>query len=133
MKLNLISTLKNLNTNQKDINNIIAKKEKNKITYKIDDLNHIIKITSPNKLVLNRSNDNLECTMFFELNKTIPSIYTMKEEGYTLEINIKTTYLNITDNLIVIHYDVIDSNESYEYYIEMSENKWVLKQNYPTY
>ena len=61
--------------------------------------------------------------MFFELNKTIPSIYTMKEEGYTLEINIKTTYLNITDNLIVIHYDVIDSNESYEYYIEMSENK----------
>ncbi len=123
MKLNLISTLKNLNTNQKDINNIIAKKEKNKITYKIDDLNHIIKITSPNKLVLNRSNDNLECTMFFELNKTIPSIYTMKEEGYTLEINIKTTYLNITDNLIVIHYDVIDSNESYEYYIEMSENK----------
>ena len=39
-----------------------------------------------------------------------------------IEINIKTTELNITEESIFIRYNVIDSNEDYEYHIEMSEN-----------
>ncbi len=121
MKIKLINTLKNLEDNIIDTNTVIAEKEKNKITYQIDDFNFILKIISPSTLILNRCNQNLECTMYFELNKTTSSIYTFKEEGYNLEINIKTTYLNITSEKIEIHYNVIDSNTSYEYHIEMSE------------
>ena len=121
MKLSLNSILKDLNENTVDSNKVIARKEKNKITYKIDDMNYTIKIVSSNKLVLNRSNENLECTMYFVLNKKIPAIYTDKEREYTVEIDIKTTHLDITDDKIDIHYLVVDSNASYEYHIEMSE------------
>ena len=122
MKKNLIITLINLSNYEKTTEKVIAKKEKNKITYNLDNTNYIIKILSPYKLILNRNNKNIECTMYFELNKTNPSIYTLKEEGYNIEINIKTTELNITEESIIIRYNVIDSNEDYEYHIEMSEN-----------
>ena len=121
MKVNLVSTLNNLSDNETEQNRTTAKKEKKAITFKIDDFNNTIKIVSPNKVILYRTNNTLECTMFFELNKEKPSIYTFKEEGYTLEINIKTTYLKITNNTITINYTVTDSNAKYEYKIEMSE------------
>ena len=38
-----------------------------------------------------------------------------------IEIDIKTTKLNISEDKIIIHYTVLDSNEDYEYEIEMSE------------
>ena len=123
MKLNLTSTLKELTENTITTEKVIAKKEKNKITYQTNNFNYILKIISPNKLVLNRKNNTLECTMYFELNKKKNAIYTFKEEEYTLEIEIKTTLINITDNCILIHYTVDDSNDSYEYNIEMSEIK----------
>ncbi len=123
MKLSIINTIKDLNENITTTNKVIAKKEKNKITYKLDGFNYILKIISPNKLILNRSNENLECTIFFESNKKTNSIYTLKKEDYTLEFEIKTNYLKITNKNIKINYTVIDSNVSYEYNIEMSEIK----------
>ena len=123
MNISLISTLKNLNTNETQINKTIAKKNKNKITYKIDDFNYTIKIVSPKILILNRDNKEFECTMCFEINKTNIITYTLKKEGYNLEIEIKTNFLKIEDKKIEIHYNVTDSNTNYEYYIEMSEIK----------
>ena len=121
MKLNLISTLKNLSENSSIIEESIAKREKNKITYKINDDSYILKIVSPKKIVLNRNSQNLECTMNFEMNKTTSVIYTLKKEEYTIEIEIKTIFLNITENTIEIKYLVKDSNMDYQYKIEMSE------------
>ena len=123
MNISLISTLKNLNTNEIQRNKTIAKKNKNKITYKIDDFNYILKIISPNSLILNRNNQEIECTLHFESQKTNSITYTIKEEGYNLEIEMKTNFLKIENQKIEIHYNIIDSNTNYEYYIEMSEIK----------
>ena len=123
MKVNLISILKNKTENQEAKDTIVAMKEKNKITYKIEDFKYIIKIISPNSLILNRNNKSIECTMYFEQSKVIPAIYTLKEEGYNIEINIKTNKIHIDNELIEIQYEVKDSNTSYEYHIEMSELK----------
>ena len=61
--------------------------------------------------------------MLFEKNKKTTSQYHLKEEGYTIEIEIETTYLEIANNQIIIKYNVIDSNTNYELKIEMSEEK----------
>ena len=122
MDVSLISTLKNLNTNEIEINKTIARKEKNKITYQINDFKYILKI-SPNILILNRNNQELECTMYFKLKKRTFTTYTLKQGEYNLEIEIETTFLSMTDKKIEIHYKVIDSNINYEYHIEMSEKK----------
>ena len=119
MKKALTSTLKNITENTKTEDKVIATKEKNKITYQIDDFKYTI-IIAPNKVVMNRKNNNLECTMYFEKNKETSSTYSIKE-GYNIEINIKTNDLKITDNKIKIIYTVTDTNTIYEYNIEMSE------------
>ena len=123
MKINLKSTLKNITENEQSIDKTIAKKEKNKITYQINDENYIIKKISLNKLILVRSNNAIECIMLFEKNKKTTSQYHLKEDAYTIEIEIKTTKLEISDHQIIIKYTVIDSNTNYEYKIEMSEEK----------
>ena len=123
MKLSIKQSLKNLSDNNKTITYIEGQKNKNNITYQIDNEKHILKIISPNKIILNRNNDNIECTLYFEKNKKTSSLYFLKEEGYNIEIDIKTTSLEINDNIIIINYTVIDSNENYEYIIEMSEKR----------
>ena len=123
MKVSLKSTLNNITEKENTIDKTIAKKEKNKLTYQIGDDSYLIKIISQNKIVLTRNNSSLECTMYFEKNKKTFALYTLKEEGYNLEIEIKTTYLEIKDNIIEIKYTVTDSNTNYEYKIEMSEIK----------
>lgn len=59
--------------------------------------------------------------MYFKKNKVISSIYTVKQNNITLEIDILTNNLEIKPNNIKIIYTVIDSNIVYEYNIEMSE------------
>ena len=58
--------------------------------------------------------------MYFKKNKVISSIYTVKQNNITLEIDILTNNLEIKPNNIKIIYTVIDSNIVYEYNIEMS-------------
>ena len=123
MKVSIKSTLKNITEKEQSIDKTIAKKEKNKITYQINNENYIIKKISLNKLLLVRSNETIECIMLFEKNKKTTSQYHLKEEGYTIEIEIETTYLEIANNQIIIKYNVIDSNTIYELKIEMSEEK----------
>ena len=78
-------------------------------------------IISPKKVILNRKNDEIENTLYFEQNKKISSLYTLKENNITLDIDILTTKLEIKEKSIKIIYTVIDSNIVYEYNIEMSE------------
>ena len=127
MKIFLKSTIKNItdNTTEKDI--VIAKKTKNRITYQIDNFKYTIVITSK-KIIMNRKNDDLECTMYFEEKKETCSSYSLKE-GYNIEINIKTNKLNITDKKIQITYTVIDTKTIYQYDIEMSEYNEHKKRN----
>lgn len=59
--------------------------------------------------------------MYFEINKTISSIYTLKQNNITINIDILTNKIELDENSIKILYTVIDSNVVYEYNIEMSE------------
>ena len=85
-------------------------------------MNYILKIVSPKELILNRKSADINCTMYFKLNKTTSSDYTINNE-YNLDISIKTTLLEITEKQIKIHYTVIEAKTNYEYQIEMSEIK----------
>lgn len=121
MKLHIKGSLENKTTNEYMIINTNAIKTKNKLSYSQDKDIYVLKIISPKKLILNRKNASIDCTFYFEEKKVIPSIYTIKENNITLEINIKTNLIEINNNNIKIKYTVIDSNQEYEYNIEMSE------------
>lgn len=73
-------------------------------------------------MVIQRNNDLINSTLIFEKGKKSSSFYQIKKEDITLEINLKTKYLKISDNLIDIAYTIIDSNTDYQYKIEMSDN-----------
>mgnify|MGYP004494128575 CR=1 FL=1 len=71
--------------------------------------------------MIQRKNDLINSTLIFEENLKSSSIYYLKEEDITLEINIKTNKINLSNNTIDITYTIIDSNTDYQYKIEMSE------------
>lgn len=100
---------------------VLGIKQKNFFTYPHEKDIYRIKILSEDKLVIERNNDLITSTLIFEKGKKTSSLYRIKEEDITLEINIKTKYLKISDNLIDIAYTIIDSNTDYQYKIEMSE------------
>lgn len=87
----------------------------------IDKEKYILSIINSKMIILNRNNDEIESTMYFEENKKISSLYTMKENNISIDIDILTNKLEIKKNFIKITYTVIDSNTVYEYNIEMSE------------
>ena len=120
MKLYLKSHLKNVLNNEIVYFESNAIKDKNKIKYKNND-DLYTWVLKPQKLILNRNNKDIECTMYYELNKTIPSIYTIKENNISVDINIKTEKIKIEENKIYIKYIVEDSNDVFEYTIETSE------------
>lgn len=122
-KINLKGYLKDITNNDITSINTKAILTKKKISFHLNSDIYILKIISPTKLILNRSNNEIDSTIYFELNKTISSIYTIKENSISIEIDIKTIALDISDNHLKIIYNVVDSNTKYEYYIEMSEYK----------
>ena len=98
-----------------------AIKDKNKYKYIIDNEKYILSIINNKKVILNRNNNEIESTMYFEENKQLPSLYTLKDNNITIDIDILTNNIEITNNKIKILYTIIDSNIVYEYNIEMSE------------
>lgn len=120
-KINLKGYLKNLTNNEKTIIETNAIKNNQKISYYLNKEKYNIKIISPNKIILTRTTNEIDSTLYFEINKTHQAIYLIKENNLSLEINIRTNNIELTDKHIKITYTVIDSNNDYEYYIEMSE------------
>lgn len=72
-------------------------------------------------MILKRSNNELDSIIYFEKNKIIPASFTIKENNLSLNIDIRTDKIEISDNHVKVLYTVIDSDNSYEYHIEMSE------------
>lgn len=121
MKIKLNGYVKDITNHETTEINTHAIKTKNKISYQSNQELYTLHISSSNQLILNRKTNTIDCTYYFEQNKTIPAIYCIKENDLSLEINIRTDQIERTDNHIKINYTVIDSNNSYEYNIEMSE------------
>ena len=95
-------------------------KNKNKITYNEETVTNTI-LQEDNKLILIRENDEFKNILIFDLNKETISEYLLKENDLTIELNIKTNLVEIEDNYIKVRYLVIDSDNEYEYNIEMSD------------
>ena len=110
-----IKNITNKNVEKVSTNGI---KNKNRITYKHDDT--IIKIEIKDKRVkVIRENDQIIHTFNFELNKETKSEYYIKEYQSELDIAILTTKLDISEERIEICYIVKDSQEEYNYILEM--------------
>ena len=120
-KIKISGMLKNITDNEINEFTATAIKQKDKYKFIVNDEKYILTIITPNKIIMNRNNDEIEQTMYFEKNKTISSIYTLKENNITINIDVLTNEIELTKNSIKILYTIIDSNISYEYNIEMSE------------
>jgi len=121
MKIHLKGYLKDITNDETTKIDTTAIKNHKKITYYLDKEKYILKITSPTKLILNRTTEEIESTLYFDMNKVLTAEYTIKENNLSLGIDIRTNKIEITTSYIKIQYTVIDSNNNYEYYIEMSE------------
>lgn len=95
-------------------------KNKNKITYNEETVANTV-LQEDDKLILIRENDEFKNILIFDLNKETISEYLLKENDLTIELNIKTNLVEIDDNYIKVRYLVIDSDNEYEYNIEMSD------------
>ena len=121
MKIHLKGHLKDLTNNEITTFETQAIKNKNKLSYCINNEKYILYLKSPKQLILNRETEEINSTLYFENEKTKASIYNIKNNDITLEINIKTNHIELSDTTIKISYTVIDSDTEYEYKIEMSE------------
>lgn len=121
MKIHLKGYLKDITNDETTAIYTTAIKNHQKITYYIDKEKYTLKIITPSKLILNRVTEEIESTLYFEMNKVLTADYYLKENNLSLGIDIRTKKIEMTDNYIKVQYTVIDSNNDYEYYIEMSE------------
>lgn len=120
-KIKLNGYLKDITNHDEILINTPAIKNNKKLSYYLNNERYTLQIVSPKKLILNRTTDEIDSTLYFELNKVIPAIYTIKENNLSMNIDIRTTNIEMNNKYIKITYTVIDSNNNYEYYIEMSE------------
>lgn len=118
IKIAIKGHLKSINDNQKSVIDVIAMKKENKIQYILDNVTHKIELKE-NKIILIRENNEFRSTLEFIKGKKNKSYYLLKEKNFCVDINIETIELEYKDNFIKIVYEVLDSNEKYEYMLEM--------------
>lgn len=121
IKIKVKGYLKNLTENKEELFNANAIKKENEINYINEDTKYKI-IIEKNKVKLVRENNTFSHGMTFELNKSKSSEYYLKEYNNSLEFNILTTKLIIKENKIDITYKVMESENIYNYVLEMSDN-----------
>lgn len=120
-KIQLKGYLKDITNNETTNIETTAIKNKDKISYYLNKEKYTLKTISPTKLILNRTTNKIDSTLYFEMNKILTSDYTIKENNLSLGIDIRTNNIELNNNYIKISYTVIDSDNDFEYYIEMSE------------
>lgn len=118
IKIKIKGYLRSIQNNQNSQINVIGIKNENKIQYILDNVKHKIEIKE-DKIVLIRENDEFKNTLEFIKNKESISYYLLKEKKFLVDINIKTKKLEYTNDKIKIVYEVIDSQDEFEYVLEM--------------
>lgn len=121
IKIKVKGYLNNLTENTKDLIDNKAIKNSNIIKYLHNETTHKI-IINNNKITLLRENDEFSHSMIFEINKKHKSEYYIKNSNYSLEFNILTTDLKISNKEINITYKILESNSIYNYVLEMSDD-----------
>lgn len=111
--------LKNISSNEVLEFNEKGIKNKNKITYTSDNVKHSIKIND-DKILLIRESDEFLNNFVFEKEKGM-SNYLLKENGYCLDLEVITLHISMSENSILIKYKIVETDNDYEFKIEMSE------------
>lgn len=114
--------LKNLTDHTLEEFNTTCKINNNKYIYNEQETTYTIK-KHEETVIFTRENSEMIHTMLFTKEKITKSEYYLKEFNNSLEFNIKTTKLEMTDNKFVINYQVLETNNEYEYIIEMGDVK----------
>ena len=92
---------------------------KNKISFISDDVKYDIKHSNSDVIMIREGKDFIN-TFIFKKNKG-KSTYTLKDNNYSIDMEIIVNELVINDNFIDIRYIVCDTECEYEYRLEMSE------------
>ena len=98
-----------------------AIKNKNKITYIIDNTSYKLEINGK-KIVMIRDNQEFTHKFVFDIDNITKSEYYIKELNTNIDVLIKTTKLRYTDKKIEIAYEIIDSENKYIYILDM---EWI--------
>ena len=118
IKIRIKNTLKNYNEKTEDLIETFAIRNKGKISYQND--NTIYKLLlSDKKILLIRETEEFIHKFVFDLDNITKSEYYIKELNTSIDISIKTTKLNISENRIEIDYEIIDNNNQYSYILDM--------------
>ena len=121
IKIKVKAKLTNLTENKEDLINTNGIKNSNIISYVNDNIKHKI-ILDNNKVTLLRENDEFSHGIIFEENNTNNSEYYLKESKYSIEFNIQTIKLIIEKNKLDITYKILESENIYNYVLEVSDN-----------
>jgi len=124
IKTKVKGKLKNLTENTIETFSSTCKITENQYVYTDNETTYTL-IKNDESLTFIRESDEMQHTMIFNLEKITKSEYYLKEMHTSLDFNIKTTNLKMTDKKIIINYQVLETSNKYEYIIEMSDIKWV--------
>ena len=94
-------------------------KNKDRITFNNNNVKYSIKCDN-NEIILIRDGDDFVNTFVFN-KKNSNSNYLLKENGYDMDMEVITSNIEISDELIYIEYEIISTSCKYEFKIEMSE------------
>ena len=118
IKIRIKNTLKNYNEKTENLIETFAIKNKNKISYYNNNTTYKL-LLSEKKIILIRETNEFIHKFVFELDNITKSEYYIKELNTSIDISIKTTKLNISENRIEIDYEIIDNNNQYSYVLDM--------------
>jgi len=122
IKVKIHGFLKNITDNTIEYIDTTCKIQNNKYIYIIDDTTYTI-TNKRDEVIFNRDNPEINHTIFFHPTTITKSEYYIKELHHSLEFNIKTNRLEIINNKFIINYQILETNNEYEYIIEMSDIK----------
>ena len=94
-------------------------KNKDKITFNNNDIKYSIKCNDNEIMMIRDGNDFVNTFVFNKKNSN--SNYLLKENGYDMDMEVITSNIEISDELIYIEYEIISTSCKYEFKIEMSE------------
>lgn len=100
-----------MNFNENGIRN------KQRISFKKDDVKYNIKLFN-NEIIMVRENNDYINSFLFKRDNSI-SNYLIKDNSYSLDIEIDIQELNINDNFFYVKYVIKDTSCVYEFKIEM--------------
>ena len=121
IKIKVKGYLKNITEKTTELIDTNGLKNNNIISYIIDNTKYKL-ILEDSKITLLRESNEFSHGMIFVEGNTNPSEYYLKESNYSLEFNIETTKIILDNNKIDITYKILESDNIYNYVLEVSDN-----------